>query len=318
MHIVFDMQDVLEKANDIKDLACVAPAGVIPPALKIEKTEDVNSIRLYERLSPEAGISIAIAAIEGTEAGDRIIVTGRVGSDAPHGSWGIALLSGGADDYLAQMPAPKSVFALSYILGKNDLKRDILLQTTRWGFTSPNMDILVDNISIIRNEKSLVVPADTRYIVYSLKEDPDIQWVGEQDSQILESSEVIQKSGNSVLKIFRRGTHNALYVGNRFKIWDAVDISLEKMGLLPGNNYQITVSGRVDGNVPKGAQFMLQGMPGHSRQGLNAVDNNKKFTLAHTLTQAQLKEWKFIRVTSDSTAVAVPFYIYSIKIKRLG
>jgi len=322
MNVVFDMQDALQDIDNMDAVTCLAPIGPSFPALKIEQTEDVKSIRIHDRLNHEAGMGINICAISGVQAGDRITLTGRV-ANAHYGAWGIALLANAGKDETAQLAhalAPRSIFALSYILMDEDLNRTILIQTTRWGAVNPIMDVLIDNILIFRGEEAF--PVDPRHIVYSLERDPGIQDIHEKDSKTIISSNNIRRAGTPTLKIFRRGNFNAIHVSSRYNDWDGVDISLENLKLLPGNSYQITVTGRVDGTVPKddetGARLMFQGMPDYSWRDVKTINDNEEFTLSYTLTRSEIENWKFIRITSDKTAATVSFYIYGITIINMS
>jgi len=324
MRVLFDMQDELANVDDISDVSFVVPIGTPSPMLILQRNEDVNIIHITKRENHDAGLGISLRAIPGLMIGDRITVTGRIGSGAPTGSvqWGVALMVSQTEaGQLAQQTAPKSLFSLSCLLDEADLTRVIMLQATRWGSVTPVMDIMIDTVLITRGEKPLHEPIDTRTTVYNLEVDPGIQWVGERDSQTFESSGVLRRSGSPTLSIFRRGDSNAIHVGNRKNDWDGVDIDLEALGLMTANNYLISVSGRVEGaiptNTPKGIRFMIQGMPGYSWRDAQVVGDDQEFTISHVMSPSEIEKWKFVRITSDSAGALVPFYVYGIEIKRL-
>ena len=320
MNVVFDMQSALKGVGDISSVACLVPSGAPLPVLMPEQTEDVVSVRIQNREKHETGMGIKIAEIPGVQAGDKITLTGRV-LNAHYGAWGIALLAhtgAGETGQLAHVVAPKSIFALSYILMEEDLTRTILVNTTRWGAVNPIMDILIDNVLIFRGEEAL--PVDTRSIVYSLAKDPVIQSVSEKDLQTIIITDIIRRSGTPKLKVFRRGEFNAIHVSNLYNDWDGVDISLEKLNLMKGNSYRVIVTGRVDGEVEDESEprLMLQGMPDYSWRSVKNISGNEEFTLAHTLTRSEIENWKFVRITSEKAGSRVSFYIYSIEIINLS
>ena len=326
MHVLYDMQDAFEDIISLSDVNYITPVGETFPTLKLEQSEDVKSIRVSSRESEDDGVSINIAAIPDIRAGDRITITGRIGIDAPFGSWGIALSSDvGAKEtsQLAQMLVPRTMYSLSYKLSADDLKRCLLVQTTRWGAVNPTMDFLVDNILIFRGVKSHRELTDSRSMVYSLERDSDIQQMREGSYLALDdTSGTIRHSGKPAISIVKREGSNILHVGHRSNDWDGIDIDLPPLKLLTGNTYQIKVIGRVDGQVPKdepkGVNLMIQGMPNFSWRSLTPICDNQEFELCHTLTQSEIESWTAIRITSNNEASAVSFYIYSIDIKRLG
>jgi hypothetical protein len=129
--------------------------------------------------------------------------------------------------------------------------------------------------------------------------------------------ELVQ-SGSPDIRIFKRGETNAIHVGARAKDWDGIDINMQRLGLLPGNKYEVVVTGCIDGKSVHDCIITLQGIPGYSWRNNQYVGDNEVFTLRHTLTQAEVGQWTVIRITTNAAGATVPFYIYSIEIKRLG
>jgi endo-1,4-beta-xylanase len=126
------------------------------------------------------------------------------------------------------------------------------------------------------------------------------------------------KSGTPIIKIFDLADSKAIYVSERVKDWDGVDINMRRLKLLAGNKYQVTVTGCIDGLTPDETLITLQGIPGYSWRDMKYVGDSQAFTLRHILSQSEVDQWDLVRITTNATGATVPFYIYSIEIKRLG
>jgi hypothetical protein len=110
----------------------------------------------------------------------------------------------------------------------------------------------------------------------------------------------------------------AIYVSEREKDWDSLDINMESLGFLAGNEYVVKVTGRIDGYAPEGTIILIQGIPGYSWRNNMAVESDQDFVLTHILSNAELDQWENIRITTNAAGATVPFYIYEIEIKRVG
>ncbi|MCL1843469.1 MAG: hypothetical protein FWF79_06620 [Defluviitaleaceae bacterium] len=327
MIVLYDLQDELQSvdAGDFSGACSVMPTGGNLPTLKVEETEDVKSLLVASRKSKQAGVGISLSSVPGVQPGDRITITGRFGSDTPSSSWGIALIvsegsaDGQHDVQKAHQIAPKDLFSLSHILEASETEKLFMLQTTSWGLATAHMDFYLDGILVSRVNAETIIEHDRRGTVYSLKEDPVIQRLGDNKSiQEFTSTLTLLKSGSPTLSIFKHGDTNAFHVGNRVRDWDAVDILLEKLGLMQGNKYEITVTGRIDGKIPEGTMIMFQGIPGYSWRSNKFAAEDKEFTLSHVLTQSEAANWTSLRITTNTIGAAVPFYIYSVDVKSLG
>jgi len=107
----------------------------------------------------------------------------------------------------------------------------------------------------------------------------------------------------------------ALYVGNRTNNWDAADFGFGDLGLENGKTYTVTVKGYVDADVvvPSGAQAFLQTVNSYGwLAGANFVPG-EAFTLSGQFTVDTSKDTS-LRVQSDDSGSAVPFYIGDVLI----
>lgn len=107
----------------------------------------------------------------------------------------------------------------------------------------------------------------------------------------------------------------ALYVSNRSNNWDAADFKITDIGLVNGKTYTITIQGYVDEdvNVPAGSQAWLQTANSWGWWGGVDIAAGKAFTLTGTYTVDTSKDTS-IRIQTNDTGAAVPFYIGDIKI----
>ncbi|MCL1843472.1 MAG: hypothetical protein FWF79_06635 [Defluviitaleaceae bacterium] len=319
MVIIYDLQKVLENIN----AGGFVQAGAINARRRpfttatIEIIEDVKSILVTNRENREEGLDIRLSSIPNIRAGDRITITGRIGEGIPVGSsWSIALLAPGGGHLVHQI-APDSVYSLSHILEPSELKLNLFVHTIGWGMLPPLMDFFVDGIIITRKEVDESQKTDTRTVVYSLSEDPGVQWADAESDSRFGNTVLILRAGKPKLHIFRRGNANAIHVGMRFNDFDGIDINLTRMNLLPGNKYRITVTGRADGDVPEKSTIMMQGIPSYTWRSDKPITTDQEFTLQYTLNQSEVETWTAIRITTNTVGAGISFYIYNIDIVRL-
>ena len=330
---MFDLQQKLEALEPgvFKRTEHLEPIGDNEPTLSLEMIEDVKTVLVKNRADQVSGIGIPLNAIPMLRSGDRLMITGRVPPGVPAGSWGVALvmqeteLRKAEECQLAMFTSPRSLFTLTHILSSTDLNELMIVQTTRWGAIKPTMDLYIDSIIIFRDEKYSSIVEDLRTIVYSLETDSEyttgeILAVGEEMREIRDYSGMgfLVQAGSPEIRVFRHNEAKALYISNRNKDWDGVDLNMQHMKLYPGNKYQITVTGSVDGLAPKGMSVTLQGIPGYTWRSNQVVESDGQFILRHTLSQSEADHWATIRITTDAVGAHVPFYIYGIEVKRLG
>jgi hypothetical protein len=318
MQILFDLQQEIEKL-ELGASEFIVPVGNTLPTLAIRAVDGVKTIIARNRCDYVSGIGIPLNALPKLKQGDRITVTGRVPRESPAGSWGVALITEetasrrSEECQLVQVVSPKSLFSLSYILCKEDLKSLITVQTTRWGAINPTMDLYIDSILISREEKTEEIKKDSRKIIFSFDKDNDLQ-----HGVDISASSVLSASGTPNVKILLREGEKSLHISGRTKDWDGVDIDFEQLKLVAGNKYQISVKGKIDGYAPEGSMIMLQGLPSYSWRNSQNVSKNKSFSLRHVLSRTEVAQWTACRVTTNLVGASASFFIFEIEIKRLG
>lgn len=319
MLILFDSQEMLENAKlgEFNGSGFISVIRAPHTMAKVELVEDVKTLLLTERADRSSGIYMHLREIPNLQEGDRLTITGRVGDGVIVGSsWSIALLASGGVQ-LSHSIAPDSVFALSHLLEASELDKTFLMHTIGWGVQAPLMDFYIDSILITRRDIAEDEGADTRTTVYSLVDDPNLQWMNADGSSSFENTLYVLRSGEPSLSVFKRGNSNAIFVTNRAKDFDGIDINLARLDLRVGNQYKVTVSGRVDGDVPEGSEITMQGIPGYNWRSNMKIHKDMEFTLVHTLTQSEVERLKALRITTNAQGASVSFFIYSIDVVRL-
>jgi hypothetical protein len=282
---------------------------------RVIAVEDVKTLFISERQQREAGIHIDLSEIGNLQAGDRLTITGRIGEGSPTGAnWSVALIhpqSGQITHHIA----PNSVFSLSHILEIDDLDETLIVHTVGWGVVQPTMDFYVDGLLITRKSVS-TDDIDIRTVVYSMAEDPGVRWVSGESNRFVNTA-ILSRSGAPTIRIIKRGSSNAVHISVRVNDFDGMDINLTRMDLRPGNQYRITVKGRIEGNPPPESKIMLQGIPSYKWTNETDITENMEFTLQHTLNRSEMEKWTAIRVTTNVPGASVSFYIYSIEVVKL-
>jgi hypothetical protein len=283
----------------------------------VQMIEDVKTLHVNEREARESGIYIHLDEIADLQAGDTITITGRVGEGAPSGAnWSIVLqIPGGRQ--IAQHIAPSPIFSLSHILEEDEIGKTLIVYTLGWGVVQPLMDFYVDGLLVTRRSITAENDIDTRTQVYSMTDDPGVQWMNAGEGNVFGNTAMILRSGAPTIRIFKRGNTNAIHVGVRVNDFDGIDINLARMNLRLGNKYKITVTGRIDSEPPEGATIMLQSVPGYAWIYTLPIKKDMEFTLSHTLAQTEIEKWTAIRITTNTPGASVSFYVYSIDIERV-
>ncbi|MCL1844775.1 MAG: hypothetical protein FWF77_02615 [Defluviitaleaceae bacterium] len=320
MEVLFDLQQELETL-DLNSSDLIVPVGFHQPTLKINVVDDVKTILVKDRADRISGIGVDLKELPELRAGDRITITGRVPRETPPGSWGVALISEESEArraeecQLAQQRSPKVLFSLSHILGGVDLDGLIMVQTTRWGAIEPVMNFFVDSIIISRGDGEISVKEDERELVYSLETDENLK---ARRTGAAFSTGVLYQAGSPEIMVLEKDGETRIYLNERAKEWDGLDINLKSLGILTGNKYQIVATGKVVGNAQRGSRITLQGIPGFSWRGSERMKLDGEFELTHTLSYAEVEQWTTVRITTNSIGASVPFYISGIEVKRLG
>ncbi|MCL2578084.1 MAG: hypothetical protein FWE27_08550 [Defluviitaleaceae bacterium] len=323
MIIIYDLQQALTNvdAGNFDTEGPINARYTPPTTARIEGIEDIKSICIYDRSRIESGIDIRIKDIPGVMEGDRITVTGRIGTNEMVGNkfWSVALIASYPEDgQITQHIAPSPVFSVSHTLEKAQLNLVLFVHTVFWGNYEPLMDLYIDSILVTRQEVHPEDETDTRSVVYKFEAEPDTEIMAFDTAQELgKNAPFIYCSGLPAVRIIKHGEVSAIHVGNRFNDWDGIDINIARMELHPANQYKITVTGRIDGDAPPDAIIMLQGIPGYVWKNTTAFTSNYAFTLEYIMSRSEVERWGAIRITTNAEGAAVPFFIYSIDIVRL-
>ncbi|MCL2357725.1 MAG: hypothetical protein FWC70_11360 [Defluviitaleaceae bacterium] len=321
MEVLFDLQHELNTL-DLNSSNLIVPAGDNPPTLKVSVVDDVRTILVKDRPERVSGLGINLKELSGLQPGDRITVTGRIPRETSPGSWGVALIAEQTDSrkdeecQLTMQVSPRALFSLNHILGEDDLQSLLMVQTTRWGATDPVMNFNIDSILISHSEKINNFTEDPRKTVYSFEIDEELV-AGDANPGGFATNVLVQ-SGSPGIKILQKDGRKQLYLSERGRDFDGVDVNLGALGLVKGNKYQITVTGRTVGNAMRGAKITLQAIPGFSWRAGESIEVGGNFTLIHMLTFAEVTQWKTARITTNLQGASVPFYIHGIEVKRLG
>jgi hypothetical protein len=324
MIVLYDFQEDFKnvKPGEFKKSEIISVRSDPSSTSTVEEVEDVKTIFLTDRAARESGIYIHLNKIKELIAGDRITITGRIGSEAPRGPvWSIALLSDGRKDgHLTQhiSPGPGSVFALSHILDHSEVDNHFAVHTIGWGgVLQPLMDFYIDGILITRKSDEGETELDSRTVIYAMETDEMIEHIASEEIDSFGEKIIVARSGLPIINIFPCADQKALHVGTRVNDWDGIDIMLSHLRLRPGNQYKITVKGRIDGDAPDGSVLMLQGIPSYAWRSNIAIIKDMEFTLEHTLTISELEKWTTVRITTNGFGAAVSFYIYDINIVKV-
>jgi len=317
--VLYDFQEDFKEisAGEFHENIPISVRGDKPTSAMVQDVEDVKSLLISNRPARESGIYINLKKISGLLPGDRITVTGRVGEGAPPGPiWSVALLS--VDDgHLTHHISPRGIYSVSHVLELNELTQIFTIHTIGWGTFQPLMDLYIDSIIITRSAEIIAEERDTRTLVYTLKDDPNLEWVDTDDVDSFGDSLLVTRSGSPTIRIFKRDDAMAFHVDTRVNDWDGIDIKLEHMKLRTASRYKVIVTGRIDGDAQKGAIIMLQGVPNYAWRAYVPIKKDLEFNLEYILSRTETEKLKGIRVTTNPEGATVPFFIYSIEVIRV-
>ncbi|MCL1997542.1 MAG: hypothetical protein FWG65_02110 [Turicibacter sp.] len=326
--IVFDLRRALDEVPEGIFHGTDILKSLGEPKLTIINDRGVKTIRVSNRKTRENGIMISLPEMAkhyNLKANDRITVTGRIGIDAPDSNWGMEIMRGSADWYgqLAQQITPDRLFSMSYILEEGDLGHSLWVCSNHWGDDEPTMDFSVDSILVFRAAK--YVEKDIRPILYKLSDDEYIQKfddgmeipLEERDSQKQNVGVYLRRSGTPVCFALKTERGNSISIKNRFNDWDGIDILLRPLKLKPGNQYKITIRGKIEGFVPSGATLILQGIPAYAWVDVLGVQSNESFELSCTLSQSNLEAWTACRIATNGIGGSLHIVLESIEIRTI-
>ncbi|MCL2398920.1 MAG: hypothetical protein FWC91_04130 [Defluviitaleaceae bacterium] len=323
--ILFNFREELEKMKNgpFEGSAYIQPLGMPSPTIAVVDDDDVKAIKVSQRTTREDGVAILISSLTkhcDLQAGDRLTITGRVGSGAPDSSWGMVLRRGSPDwKQLTHQITPMGLFSLTHLLEAVDLDVVFWLQTNHWGETSPTMDFFIDSILITRMQTKII--ADERDIIYTLSNDDFFQSFNEkivitlaEKDEINNNEMCLRRSGNPVITVCKGNNENIIHISRRTQNWDGLDIMLQPFELLQGNKYQLQVTGRIDGSAPPKSVIMLQGVPTYTWEHLIEVKSNDSFILKHNISPDDLEKWIAIRIATNIPGTDMSFFIDSIEL----
>ena len=327
--VLFDFRKKLEtmKSGPFEGSEYIQPLGIPPPVITVVDDNGIKAIRVSKRTAREDGVAIPISTLtkySGLQTGDRLTITGRVGSGAPDSHWGMVLRRGSLDwKQLTHQITPVGLFSLTHLLESVDLDVTFWLQSNHWGEVSPTMDFFIDSILITRMQTRTVI--DERDIVYTMANDNFVQSFAEKDIIILAEKDkpynkmsneesCLRRSGSPVLTIYKGSNGNSIHISKRTNNWDGLDIMLQPLELLQGNKYNLQVTGCIDGFAPPEAIIMLQGIPVYTWEHLVEVKSNDFFVLKHNISPSDLEKWIAIRVATNTKGIDMAFFIDSIEL----
>ncbi|MCL2576974.1 MAG: hypothetical protein FWE27_02840 [Defluviitaleaceae bacterium] len=287
--------------------------------INVMEEDGAKTVLISNRTEVADGITINMSAFQNLLPGDRLTITGRIGSNAPTAKWCMLIHRGGGNYSLLKqhsIPLHDELFYLTHLLDEVDLKYPIRLRTDHWGNEESYMDFYVDDILITRNIKNTGIIIDSRDIVYSLATDnyasDGLTPVG---SNIGTVPSFLQTSGDPEYSLIEEGDKKIIYLRRRVHDWDGIDIKIGLMALKKGNSYTITIKGRPEGEVLKDAQLMMQILPGYVWRDNKNVYEGQEFILEHTLSNAEVLNAEFIRIASTPQGASMSFVITDIIIK---
>ncbi|MDR0272941.1 MAG: hypothetical protein LBI27_06455 [Clostridiales bacterium] len=316
--VLFDLQEILKEieAGELTDNVYFSRYSNTTPEIGIKEAGTVKAIHISDKMALKPGIALNMSAIPNLHQGDRITITGRIGSGFPKTDWAMVIDRQTAKNGfsgLSQHITPDHVelFNVTYILEEIDLDKTFFIRTNFWGRgrTEDVVDFYVDSILITRNVKHFDTVIDDRQAIYSFATDENIKSMKPGDI-----SRFIRSAGTPKYTMTERNGKRGVHLGRRMNNWDGVDIWLPNMNLKKGNKYTITVNGKIDGHATPGARVMLQMLPGYIWRSDMHVSDDQEFTLTHTLTAMELQISEAVRIATDENGATMSFFIHDIEI----
>lgn len=316
--ILFDLQEQLKKINagEFPENPFVAPYGNAPAALCALEINKTKTLRITGNSGAKSkpGFRINTPAISDLNSGDRITITGRLGEGVPKSDWAIVIDRFIDKDNYAGLsqhvsPAQGELFSMTYVLDEEDLKFPLLVRSNHWGKSVEPMIFFVDSILVSRETSDTMFVKDSRGLIYSLANDENVQTLKPGDV-----TKFLRSAGTPKYKIFEHDGKKAIKISRRINNWDGIDISLTGMNLKQGNRYTISAHGIVDGIAPKNARMMFQLLPEFIWRSELYAQDEKEFSLRHTLSATELQSTDFIRIATCDDGAKMSFSIFSVEI----
>ena len=156
---------------------------------------------------------------------------------------------------------------------------------------------------------------DSRGIIFSLANPTQQADLGVAGAVSDNAPTGMQGSGPVEFTTHEYGGVRFFHVGNRSANYHGVDFLLTGFDLIPGEQYRLRVTGRMDTNA--GGNIRFEGMPGHSWQGNHFRAAGQEFTLDITAPAYDANSLVLsggnrtsIRITGDNEPL---FYIYTVE-----
>jgi hypothetical protein len=316
MMVLFDLQESLKETEIFKKI--ITPYGENPSAINIIEVAATKTVHVAGRTDFKPGLAVNTPELHGLQSGDRITVTGRLGSGVPKSDWAMVIdrrkiksgVSGGWTG-LAQHVSPEhnELFTITHLLDAEDLDKTFMIRSNHWGNVTESMDFYLDSILITRNVSQTSFVKDEREQIYSLASDGNLKKLRPGDI-----TRFLRAAGTPKFTIIEKNSRKGVHLANRINNWDGLDIWLPSLELKQGNSYSITVNGRVDGVAGERARLMLQIIPGYIWRSEKYVYDDDEFTLNHTFSATELQTAQTIRIASDDEGAKMSFFIYDIEV----
>ncbi|MCL1995948.1 MAG: hypothetical protein FWG63_07075 [Defluviitaleaceae bacterium] len=326
MLVLFDLQDSLERIDvgtPLRNGFLVANEKSAP-ILTVTEHDDVKFILVSDRNTITKGAMLQLFHLPSIQSGDRLVITGRISKKAPHDGWGISLFS--IIDptihpvniesnvlQLSQQVAPQGIYTLVHQFDTTENYELLSIETTQWQNYIPTMDFSIDSILVTRITDSMKFIKDKRSTVYSLETDEEIRSLIA-GADIDTNLTYLQRSGTSLVQIVKSDDKTTIHIKLRSKDYDGIDIRLEEMGLIRGNNYNVKVFGYVDGRADKDSQITLQGLPGFHWRGTQPLFSNTPFVLSYTLMKSHVGRWTDLRIATNAAGATAPLVINALEV----
>lgn len=317
MEILFDLQSYLQKSEPdtvfVDDF--LLSYGDFPPTLQVLEEDGVKFINTSGREHNSSGVLIRLDGLEDIDLGYRIVITGRIDKTAPKEGWGICLTVDflDPDGQLDQDLNPHGIYVLSHVFDKDNCKKELFIYTKSWKDYLPTMNFTIDNIIISKFASSKRSIKDDRVLLYSMEEHKDIQ-----DTKIglvlNEDMGILRRAGHPSLIADAYGGRRIIRIDNRTKDYDGIDIVIEHLKLLPDNEYDIKITGQIEGETPEGSQITFQTLPGFNWRSTRPIQSGTDFEMYYKISKHNIGRLTEVRLTTNQIGAKAIILIHSIEI----
>ncbi|MCL1882805.1 MAG: hypothetical protein FWF81_03520 [Defluviitaleaceae bacterium] len=314
MLVLFDLQEELKEleSGQLPENPYFGMYGATQ--LSIVNVASTKTIHVAGKTDLKPGLMVNTQVMSALLPGDRITVTGRLGSGAPRSDWAMVIdrhTSIYGHEGLAQHITPKhnELFSITYLLEADDLEKPLLVRTNHWGTAEESMDYYIDSVLITRNIKNTDADTEERKEIYTLA--GDTNFVKLRPGGV---TRYIKACGTPKFTITESNGKKGIRVERRLNNWDGLDLWLENMNLKKGNSYTITVNGKIEGIAAEKSRMMFQMLPGYIWKSVRDVVSDQEFTLTHTLSAMELQNTEAVRIATNEEGATMSFFIRSIEV----